>query len=150
ANFTSKAEGCRIGTHSIPSSCSLAFGAINSSKAGIQLRQAGIIASFGIVALEPKWIRRLEEDHKNAKILARGLISLDLPIKIDIPDTNIVIIEFLNKIRIFKIINELGKEGILAFNISKDKIRFVTHYGIQEDDIQSGIETIGKVLQRFI
>jgi threonine aldolase len=114
------------------------------------MRQAGIIAAFGLVALEAKWIQRLEEDHKNAKILAEGLESFDFPIKIDTPDTNIVIMEFLNKVRIFKIITELGKEGILAFNISKDKIRFVTHYGIQENDIQFSINTLGKVLQRFI
>jgi len=113
------------------------------------MRQAGIIASFGLAALEPKWIRRLEEDHKNAKILAEGLESFDLPIKIHKPDTNIVIMEFLNKIRIFKIITELWKEGVLAFNISKEKIRFVTHYGIQEDDIQYSIEAIGRVLQKF-
>jgi threonine aldolase len=114
------------------------------------MRQAGIIASFGLVALEPKWIRRLEEDHKNAKKLADGLESLDLPVKVDKPDTNIIIMEFLNKIRILKIITELGKEGILTFNISKSKIRFVTHYGIQENDIELGVEIIGKVLQRFI
>ncbi|MFW9874193.1 MAG: threonine aldolase family protein [Candidatus Thorarchaeota archaeon] len=114
------------------------------------MRQAGIIASFGLVALEPKWIKRLEEDHKNAKILAKGLEVLDFPIKINKPDTNIIIMEFLNKIRILKIITELGKEGVLAFNISKDKIRFVTHYGIQENDIQFGVEIIGKVLQKFI
>jgi len=113
------------------------------------MRQAGIIAAFGLVALEPKWIKRLEEDHKIAKILAEGLESFDLPIKIPDPDTNIVIVEFLNKVRIFKIISELEKEGVLAFNISKEKIRFVTHYGIQEDDIQSSIETIGKVLQNL-
>jgi len=113
------------------------------------MRQAGIIATFGLVALEPKWIKRLEEDHKIAKILAEGLKGFDLPIKIHDPDTNIVIVEFLNKVRIFKIISELGKEGVLAFNISKEKIRFVTLYGIQEDDIQSSIEIIGKVLQNL-
>ncbi|MFX1426570.1 MAG: threonine aldolase family protein [Promethearchaeota archaeon] len=113
------------------------------------MRQAGIIASFGLVALEPKWIKRLEEDHKNAKILAEGLKSLGMPIKIPNPDTNIVILELLNKPSIFKVITELGKEGILAFNISKEKIRFVTHYGIQEDDIEYSIEKIGAVLQKF-
>lgn len=113
------------------------------------MRQAGIIASFGLVALEPKWIRRLEEDHKNAKILAEGLGSFDLPIKIDRPDTNIVIMEFLNKIRIVNIITELGKEGVLVFNISKEKIRFVTHYGIHEDNIQYSIKKIGTVLQKI-
>jgi threonine aldolase len=113
------------------------------------MRQAGIIASFGLVALEPKWIKRLEEDHRNAKILAEGLRLLKAPIKINEPDTNIVILEFLNKVRIFKIITELGKEGILAFNISKEKIRFVTHYGIQEDDIEYSIKKIGEILQKF-
>jgi acetylornithine/succinyldiaminopimelate/putrescine aminotransferase len=46
-------------------------------------------------------------------------------------------------------ITELGKEGILAFNISKNKIRFVTHYGIQEDDVQYSVEIIGNILQKF-
>lgn len=113
------------------------------------MRQAGIIASFGLVALEPKWIDRLEEDHTNAKLLAEGLKSFDLPVRIHDPDTNIVILELLNRISISKVITELEKEGVLAFNISKDKIRFVTHYGIQEEDIQYGIEIIGRILQRF-
>ena len=113
------------------------------------MRQAGIIASFGLVALETKWINRLEEDHKNARNLADGLKSNKIPIKVHNPDTNIVILEFLEKVRILKIITELGKEGILAFNISKNKVRFVTHYGIQEDDVQYSINKIGNILQKF-
>ena len=113
------------------------------------MRQAGIIASFGLVALEEKWIKRLEEDHKNASMLANGLKNLDSQIKVHKPDTNIVIAEFLNNVSISKIITELGREGILAFNISKKKIRFVTHYGIQEEDIQYGIETIRNILQKY-
>ena len=113
------------------------------------MRQAGIIASFGLVALEEKWIKRLEEDHKNAKVLAEGLKNLDSLIKVHKPDTNIVIAELLNNVSISKIITGLGREGILAFNISKKKIRFVTHYGIQEDDIQYSIETIRNVFQKY-
>jgi threonine aldolase len=113
------------------------------------MRQAGIIASFGLIALEPNWIKRLEEDHKNAKLLAEGLKSFELPIKIHNPDTNIVILEFLKSPRIFKILTELGKEGILAFTISNKKIRFVTHYGIHEDDIQYCIDKIRTVLNRY-
>jgi len=113
------------------------------------MRQAGIIASFGLVALESKWIKRLEEDHKNSKLLADGLQNLDSLIKVHKPDTNIVIVEFLNNISISNIIKELSREGILAFNISKKKIRFVTHYGIQEDDIQYSIETIRDVFQKY-
>ena len=114
------------------------------------MRQAGIIASFGLIALEQKWINQLEEDHKNAKLLAKGIESYDLPINIHKPETNIVIVELKKKVRIFKIVNTLGKEGILAFNISKEKIRFVTHYGIYEDDIQYSIQKIGNVLNNFL
>jgi threonine aldolase len=113
------------------------------------MRQAGILAAFGLVALETKWINRLEEDHKNARILAEGLNSFNIPIKVDIPETNIVILEFLEKTRILKIISELGKEGILAFNISKNKIRFVIHYGIEEEDVEYSLPKINTILQKF-
>ena len=114
------------------------------------MRQAGVIASFGLVALEPKWIQRLEEDHKNAQLLAEGIKSFNLPIKILNPDTNILIISVPEGIRIGKIIRTLGNEGILAFNIDKHRIRFVTHYGINEDHIKYSIEKIGKVLQKLL
>jgi len=114
------------------------------------MRQAGIIASFGLIALEQKWINRLEEDHKNAKLLAEGIESYDLPINVHKPETNIVIVELKKKVHIFKIVNTLRKDGILAFNISKEKIRFVTHYGIFEDDIQYSIEKISNVLTNYL
>ncbi len=111
------------------------------------MRQAGILAAFGLIALEPKWIKRLDEDHRNAKLLAQGLKSFNLPIRVHPTDTNIVIIELLEKVRALKIITALNKAGILAFNISKQKIRFVTHYGITEDDINYSIEQIGLILR---
>jgi threonine aldolase len=114
------------------------------------MRQAGIIASFGLVALDSNWIARLEEDHKNAKMLAEGIASYNLPVKVHTPETNIIIVELLKKARIFKVVSQLGRVGILTFNISKEKIRFVTHYGINEDDIQFSIEKIGDTLNKFL
>ena len=114
------------------------------------MRQAGIIASFGLVALESKWIQRLNEDHKNAKLLAEGIESFNLPIKIVNPDTNILIISVPEGIRIGKVVRTLGNEGVLAFNIDKHRIRFVTHYGINEDDIQYAFEKIGAVLKKLL
>ena len=112
------------------------------------MRQAGIIAAFGLIALEPKWINRLADDHKNAKILSQGLENLKLRIKVHPTDTNIVIIEMLEKVRILKIITALNKAGILAFNINQEKIRFVTHYGINANDINYSIEQIGLILKK--
>lgn len=114
------------------------------------MRQAGIIASFGLVALESKWINRLVVDHRNAKLLAEGIKSYNFPIKINKPETNIIIVELLKKTRVFNIVNQLRKEGILCFNISKEKLRFVTHYGINEDDIQFSIQKIGKTLSKLL
>lgn len=114
------------------------------------MRQAGVIASFGLFALESKWIQRLDEDHKNAKLLAEGIGSFNLPIKILKPDTNILIISVPEGIRIGKVVRAFGNEGVLAFNIDKHRIRFVTHYGINEDDIQYSIEKIGRVLKKLL
>jgi len=114
------------------------------------MRQAGIIAAFGLIALEPKWINRLADDHKNAKTLSQGLKNLNLAVKVHPTDTNIVIIEMLENVKIIKIITALNKAGILAFNISKEKIRFVTHYGIDEDDINYSIEQIELILKKYL
>jgi threonine aldolase len=110
------------------------------------MRQAGIIASFGLIALESKWIQRLGEDHENAKILANGLKELSLKIEVQEPDTNILLVEILENKDVNKILLALSKEGILAFSIDRKTIRFVTHYGINEDDIQYSIEKIGAIL----
>jgi threonine aldolase len=111
------------------------------------MRQAGIIASFGILALEDDWIERLKEDHQNAKILARGLKAMEFPIKINLPETNMVIIILPEGIRIGKIIRKLGKAGILALPIDSTRIRFVTHFGINSDDIKYALEKIEIALQ---
>jgi len=113
------------------------------------MRQAGIIASFGLVALEDKWINRLSEDHGNAKRLADGLRTLDLSISVQSPETNILMVHFLDNAPMEQIILSLQSEGILAYDINQ-KIRFVTHFGIVEEDIDYSIEKIGVVLKKIL
>ena len=71
------------------------------------MRQAGIIAALGLIALENKWISRLEEDHKNAKRLAKGLTTSSVPLKIIKPETNILFVRFPKKIPMNKLISSL-------------------------------------------
>lgn len=113
------------------------------------MRQAGIIASFGLVALEDKWINRLNEDHNNAKRLADGLLSLNLPITVQKPETNILMVHFPENAPMERIILSLQSEGVLAYDINQ-KIRFVTHFGIDEDDIDFSIEKIGNVFKKIL
>ncbi|MHA1391635.1 MAG: threonine aldolase family protein [Promethearchaeota archaeon] len=144
----SKGLSCPVGSIAAGSKESIIKARKFRKMLGGGMRQAGIIAAFGLLALEPKWIKRLDEDHKNAKQLAQGLKNFNLHIKVHPTDTNIVIIEMLEKVRILKLITALGKAGVLAFNISKEKIRFVTHYGINTDDINYSIEQIGLILKK--
>ena len=146
----SKGLSCPVGSIAAGSKESILRARKFRKMLGGGMRQAGIIAAFGLLALEPKWIKRLDEDHKNAKQLAQGLKNFNLPIKVHPADTNIVIVELLEKVEILKILNQLKNAGILAFNISKQKIRFVTHYGINADDIDYGIEQIGIILKKIL
>ena len=112
------------------------------------MRQAGIIACFGVVALESNWINRLKEDHKNAKQLAEGMMGYNLPIQVQSPETNIFFVSFPKEAPMEEIMADLYQEGVKVFNFDH-KIRFVTHYGITEEDIQYSIEIIEKVLKKF-
>ena len=146
----SKGLSCPVGSIAAGSKESIMKARKFRKMLGGGMRQAGIIAAFGLLALEPKWIKRLDDDHKNAKRLAQGLQNINLPIKVHPTETNIVIIEMIEKVRVLKIITALNKAGVLAFNISKEKIRFVTHYGINADDIDYSIEQIGFILEKFL
>ena len=111
------------------------------------MRQAGIIAIFGLIALEDKWIKRLKEDHDNAKLLSEGLKQIKFPIKFQDPETNILMVDFPNNLDLNRILSHLYEEGVLAFIESpRKRIRFVTHYGINEDDIAYALQKIEKVL----
>ncbi len=100
------------------------------------MRQAGIIAAAGIVALE-EMVDRLTEDHRNAARLAEALANFE-GIRID-PDsvrTNIVFFDVdSEKFDASRLIQDLAACGVLMLNLGPQRIRAVTHYGITEDDI---------------
>jgi len=102
------------------------------------MRQAGIIAAPGIIALE-SMVERLKEDHENAKILARGLKDLNFRIDLKRVQTNIVVFEVENS---EKFISKINNHGIKASNFGKGKVRMVTHYGIEKEDIKYVLDTL--------
>jgi threonine aldolase len=101
------------------------------------MRQAGVIAAAGIVALEDM-IDRLPEDHANARRLAEGLAELkgyrvDLStvqtnmVRADISGLGIPTAVFLEK---------LAAYGIKASGLPPSGVRFVTHRHISRDHIE--------------
>ncbi|MHA2346887.1 MAG: threonine aldolase family protein, partial [Candidatus Hodarchaeales archaeon] len=68
----SKGLSCPVGSIVVGSNNLISKARKFRKMLGGGMRQAGIIAAFGLVALEPKWINRLKDDHKNARLLAEG------------------------------------------------------------------------------
>ncbi|MFM2124763.1 MAG: hypothetical protein RL328_1214 [Acidobacteriota bacterium] len=92
------------------------------------MRQAGVIAAAGLVALEES-PQKMHADHANARLLAEA-VRLD-PATIQ---TNIVIFEIATDPAAF--VAALKAEGILASSIGGQKIRLVTHYDVTRADCE--------------
>ena len=111
------------------------------------MRQAGVLAAAGIVALETM-VDRLDQDHANAKRLARGLASL--PGSVVDParvQTNIVIFELApDALSPAELVKELAAQGIMMGAIGGRRLRAVTHYGIDSEDIDRALSAMQEVL----
>ena len=120
----------------------------NRKMLGGGMRQAGILAAAGIIALE-NMVERLEEDHKNARILGEGLADIG-GIKIDLEtiQTNMVYFN-LNKsgMNTYQFLPKLAEYNILGSPQPPTKVRLVTHYGINEDDIYATIKAIKEIVR---
>ena len=104
------------------------------------MRQAGIIAAAGIVALE-SMIDRLAEDHENARLLAQGLAAVPglrlVPPQVD---SNMVFFT-LDGVNAFELASRLSQAKVLCL-AEAGRVRLVTHYGIERADVEEAVERI--------
>lgn len=111
------------------------------------MRQAGIIAAAGIVALD-EMVERLADDHAHARLLAEGLSQLP-GIRID-PDrvqTNIVIFELDHPtLTPTGLQDALRQRGVGVLAIGGPRLRAVTRYGIERGDIEEAVHVIRAAL----
>ena len=110
------------------------------------MRQAGIIAASGNVALE-KNIEQLKIDHKNAKYLADEINKIDcLDIEINRIKTNILYFTINHdSINGSQFVEMMMNKGIKFFEVSKNKFRLVTHSGISDDDVKYVIKMFNTI-----
>jgi threonine aldolase len=110
------------------------------------MRQAGVLAAAGLVALE-ETPSRLHVDHENAQLLARGLSELQ-GISID-PErivTNIVLFDVSATNRAAdEICARLQERGVLASGFGTS-IRMVTHYDVARADIETTLREMKQVV----
>jgi len=113
---------------------------------GGAMRQAGIIAAPGIVALE-KMTKRLEEDHKNAKYMAKKLSEIDgINVLEDHLDINMVYCTITNRHDPMQIVAHLQNKNILVNPEDEGLWRFVTHYWTGQKEINRFVDTIREFL----
>lgn len=111
------------------------------------LRQAGILAAAGIVALTDM-VDRLAEDHAHARILAEGLANLGLKVDMATIQTNIVIFDVAPTGKTANIFAEQLRASGVKVNVFGDyRIRMVTHYGVTRDDIDYTLAVISCIVQ---
>jgi threonine aldolase len=105
------------------------------------MRQVGIMAAAGIVALE-EMVDRLSEDHTNAKALATGLATIP-GIKVDpeAVETNILFYD-VRGMELPAFAAALKERGVLVGGG-----RMVTHYGVSRIDIDDVLESVRTVVQ---
>ena len=112
------------------------------------MRQAGILASAGIYAIDHHF-DRLKEDHEHAKRLALGLKDIrGISIIPEHVETNIIIFEVTatGKTAV-QLKNDMKKEGVLIHAMSPTQVRLLTHLDVTREDIDTALRAFKRVLQ---
>jgi threonine aldolase len=114
------------------------------------MRQAGIIAAAGIVALE-KMIDRLEEDHRNARRLAEGIAKIK-GVKADLESVQTNMVRFdMSALGVSDqlFVQKLRESGVLVSVMGKNSIRMVTHRGIEKVHVEKAINVIDSIVKEL-
>ena len=138
----SKGLGAPVGSMLAGDAATMAEARLYRKRLGGGMRQAGIIAAAGLVALEDASRSRLCEDHANAKLMAER-IGLD-PARIQ---TNIVIFDIAGTgLLPADFLARLKSSGILAGSVGGSRIRLVTHYDVSRADCLKAADAIAALL----
>jgi threonine aldolase len=110
------------------------------------MRQAGIIAAAGIVALD-SMVERLAEDHVRAKQLAAGLRTVP-GLVVDEPPTNMVFFDLADSVRLgtAEIEAAMKKRGVLVESSGRRRFRFVTHYWIDDVGVKKAVAAMRELI----
>ena len=112
------------------------------------MRQAGVLAAAGIVALT-EMVDRLADDHANARKLAEGLAEMPgLSIDLSQIKSNIVFFELTrDDMSAEQLVKMLDDEGARTLPVGVGRIRAVTHYHITSEDIDYTLGVLSKVMR---
>jgi threonine aldolase len=142
----SKALGAPVGSMLAGTAEDIAQARLYRKRLGGGMRQAGVLAAAGLIALEHS-PRHLGEDHRNARMMAKGLagipgIQID-PAKVQ---TNIVIFEVSGTgLASGEISARLKERGVLIDPINATVMRLVTHYDVDREGCEMALAALAEV-----
>jgi len=141
----SKGLGAPVGSMLVGSAENIARARAFRKALGGGMRQAGVLAAAGIIALE-KMPWRLHEDHANARLLAMAVAGCDaVEIDLDAVQTNIVIFRLRNG-GAADLVAALKSQGVLCSAIGPDAVRLVTHFDVSRAQCEQAAEMLVRVL----
>jgi threonine aldolase len=145
----SKGLGAPVGSILVGSRASIDKARIYRKALGGGMRQAGILAAAGLIALE-EGPTRLHEDHANARLLAEAVAPF-ADIDLEAVQTNIVIFHLKNGADAPALIAALKAKGVVASAIGPKSVRFVTHCDVSRGDCEQAaritVEELGRLPQ---
>jgi threonine aldolase len=146
----SKSLSCPVGSVLVGSKDFISEARRWRKMVGGGMRQAGILAAAGLVALDTM-VDRLAEDHQNARRLAAGLANIDgLSIDADSIQTNIVIFDIDEKVaNVPDFMKALGEAEVLVSYPGEHSVRMVTHRHISGGDVEEALSRTSKVVREL-
>lgn len=111
------------------------------------MRQAGVLAAAGIVALE-EMVDRLEEDHANARLLAERVAGIP-GVRVDLSSvqTNIVVMELDRPdLSASEFLARAAELGVKISPFGGNKVRMTTHYGISRSEVERAARVVRQVM----
>ena len=114
------------------------------------MRQAGILAAAGLLALE-EMPTRLPDDHRNARALAEAVAQCPAAeIDLDTVQSNIVIFRLRHRADATAFVARLRDEGVLASAIGPHAVRFVTHMDVTAEQCRHAAQIAARALQSLV
>jgi threonine aldolase len=110
------------------------------------MRQAGVLAAAGVVALE-QMTDRLAEDHERARRLAQGLAEIP-GIEVSPVHSNILYFSLTEPVAVTPedVVDGLARRGVLLLGRENGRFRAVTHYWISDEDVSTVVRAMQEVL----
>ena len=119
---------------------------IERKRLGGAMRQAGVLAAAGLVALDTM-VERLAEDHARARRLA-DLVADAFPASDYDPSTCTTNIVVFSHPDARALVATLAEHGVLAGTLAARRVRLVTHVGVSDDDLEHVAGVLGELRRR--